>query len=731
MRLTSLLLVACASSAFGQFKRFTNTSIPTVEPTASFSVPSSLDTTTGEATTTSSSLPPPQPVSLGTAQLGRGASYTTALDGSAAVLVPFLASLANLRVYVIFSIFVRPPRAGLKRAFEGCSLEVQLDGKVIYTQVMTETGGQEVKQQSNPTTLNSSGRPDIQYFLTCGSDAVEVVVSHLSVTAAGEDATTAPIQPLPTDTESAGITDTNSEGATTNSEGETIQPSNTAAFTDTNSEGATTNSEGETVIPTNTNSAGFTTNSNGETIFPTQGANTNSAGFTTDSNSETIFPTGAATGTNAQSSASPTSTSTPGFPDFISSFTLFGCVGSNSGFPTFEFAESDPSMDLDRCSTLCQGRFYFGVYDTDCYCGDEVDGDDTSRVSLNSCDIECPGDDSQTCGGDSRRRRLVRRQAVPNDRLLTVYVSAGGETDVVTNAVTRTVTDQSTFVTTFTTTVPGPETTTTDRVVYIFVEVDCGDCDGQWVYVPEACSICQGGLQYVPKFCFGGSCSGITVYKTQECHDWWNHKNFYVPVDSEDYLGQDVIYQPWENSWGTPENCKAEEIPACEGRKCPPTYKSNNGQNGGGSGHHGGSSKPGIGPHSDSNGGSGSGEHGGSSNPGSGPHSGSNGGSSSGNHGNGSNSNAPGCTGDDCNGPYGGESTSKPNGSNQSNGSGSHDETSTGSKPNGSNESNGSGPHGETASGSKPTGAPIVVSGASKQVVSLFALLAALAHAGL
>ncbi|EMT69709.1 hypothetical protein FOC4_g10000989 [Fusarium odoratissimum] len=695
MRLSSFLLAACASSAFGQFhqnfKRFTNTSIPAT--TTSSSVPSSLDTS---ATTTGSSAPSTAPVSLGTAQLGAGASYTTALDGSAPVslfirngvatfrLVPFLAAFAGLRVFVIFSILVRPPPAGRKRqAFEGCSLEVRVDGQSIYNQVMTDTGGSEVGQRSNPVRLNAEGRPDIQYFLTCGSDAVEVVVSHLSIDQAGEDAETTPIAPIPTGTETP--------GSTTNSEGETVIPSTTVALPGTNSEGFTTNSEGETVMPPSTNSAGFTTNSNGETIFPT----------------------GTATGTQDQSSA-PTATSPAGFPDFIDAFTLFGCVGSTDGFPTFELAQSDASMDLDQCSTLCQGRAYFGVYDTqvlyslsdDCYCGDEIDGDETARVELDSCDIECPGDDSQFCGGDSRRGRMHRRQAVPSDRLLTVYVAAGAQTDVVTNEVTRTVTDQSTFVTTFTTTVAGPVTTATERVVYIFVEADCSDCDGQWVYVPKVCD-CQGGFQYVPYFCFAGSCSG------NECHDWWNHKNFYVPTDCEECSDREVIYKPWDNSWGTPENCKPEEIPACEGPKCPPVYPNNNkGQNGGGSSDHGGSSQPGT-------------HHGGSN-------SGSNGGSSSDDQSKGSNDNSskgdgPGCIGDGCTGPYGGESNSKPNGSHESNGGDSHGEPAPGSKPTGPSMESGS--HGEPAPGGEPTGAPMVVSGAGKQVASFFALLAALAPA--
>ncbi|KAM0368496.1 hypothetical protein ACHAPY_011482 [Fusarium culmorum] len=638
MRLSSFLLAACASSAFGQFnqnfKRFTNTSIPTT--TTSSSVPTSIDTS---ATTTGSSTPSTAPISLGTAQLSAGASYTTALDGSAAVF-------ANLRIFVVFSILVRPPPGGLKRqVFEG---------------------------------LNAEGRPDLQYVLTCSPDAVEVVVSHLSFEQASDDEETTPIAPLPTGTETPGGTNTNPQGFTTNS-------------------------DGETVFPTGTDSAGFTTDSDGETIFP---PSTNSAGFTTNSNGDTIFPTGTATGTEDQSSA-PTATSPAGFPDFIDAFTLFGCVGSNDGFPTFELAESDTSMDLDQCSTVCQGRAYFGVYDTDCYCGDEIDGEETARVGLDSCDIECPGDVSEFCGGDSLRRRMHRRQTIPSDRLLTVYVSAGGQTNVVTNEVTRTVTDQSTFVTTFATTVVGPVTTATERVVYIFVEANCGACNGQWVYIPEACD-CQGGFHYVPYFCFGGSCSGKTVYKSQES-------------DCEECSGGEIIYKPWENSYGTPENYKSGEIPAYEGLKCPSVYSTKNkGQNEGGSSDHSGSSHPGM-----HHGGSDSGSNGGSNGSSTG---GSDGGSrydgqSNGLNDKGSNGDIPGCTGDDCTEPYGGESNSEPNGSYESSRGNSYAEPAPGSKPTRSAE--GSDSYSKPALSGKPTDVPVIISSASKQFTSIFVFLAA------
>ncbi|KAF4958922.1 hypothetical protein FGADI_2001 [Fusarium gaditjirri] len=656
MRLSSGLLVACASGAFAHnFKRFTNSSTSALE--SSTTLPTSIDTTTGAAPSSTTSPAVSEPVDLGSAILGRGSSLATGPNGETIVRMsagvngiaefsaqPVISQISlGTGVQIRFSIRVTSITEGRKRAFEGCTLDVKLDGETIYSEPLTDTNGAAVEQASNPTTLNSA-EPDIQFLQSCGSEPVGLDVSNLAVATASDGGSTG----LPTgaatetatETGTEVATGTNSEGATTNSEGETVIPTgtetgsaiattnsegetviptetaietNSAGFTTnsegetvfptgtqtgaaTNSEGATTNSEGETVIPTGTetgsaiatgtNSEGATTNSEGETVFPTgtqTGAATNSEGATTNSEGETVIPT--ATGTEASASAS--ATSPAGFPGSVGVFTLFGCVGSSAGFPTFELAETNAQMDLELCASSCTGRAYFGVYDTACYCGDEIDADNTSRVDIDQCDIQCPGDSDNFCGGDTRRNRLQARQAVAAGRLLTVYVSAIGAGATVTDSVTETVTDQTTVTTTFTTAIVGSQTTTTATVtavqvcfngkcysqgsettVFIFIEVNGSDCDNEWVFITEECS-CQGGHQYVPKFCSGGSCAGEKVYKTQECHDWWNHENFYVAADCEVCKKGEVMYKPWENAWGTPDNCKAEKVPVCNGPKCP------------------------------------------------------------------------------------------------------------------------------------------------------------------
>ncbi|PNP75769.1 hypothetical protein FNYG_10847 [Fusarium nygamai] len=742
MRLSSGLLLAGASGAFGQFTRFTNSSTSAVESTTT----SIVDTTSLETTTTTSALPTEAEFTLNlkNAVLGPGASFYPPPDGDSILLRPGSSSGARVRrqeddtslptlvpgtalpplpsglplpafftmpfsipsyiwdpyfplgpLFLVVSSVVYDSDFDRKRAeASDCVLEVLADGVVVAVEPINSSSQGSVEISSNP--FRAPREVEFTYRQTCGSSSriVGAIVNNVVAKLAPEGATATPIPSIPIRTEPA--TGTNSEGATTNSDGETIVP------TGTNSEGATTNSEGETVFPTdtaiNTNSEGATTNSEGETIFPTEttaetAVETNSEGATTTSYGETTIAIGTATGTTTStaSSTSSTATSPAGFPGDIGVFSLFGCVGSTAGFPSFTLAQSSESMDLETCAGLCTGRSYFGVYDTACYCGDVIDAADTSRVTLDLCDIQCPGDDTQFCGGDAPSAKLHRRQSVPNSRLLTVYAAAEAAVTI-TDSVTQTVTDQETIVTTYTTTVAGALSTTTQAVtatlicfagkcysssssdvaVYIFIEINSSDYDGQWVYISEPCS-CAGGQRYVPKFCSRGSCSGITVYKPQECHDWYNYSNFFVASDCDTCAKGKIMYQPWENAWGTPDNCN-DDVPVCKGYECPS-------QHNGGS-HHGGHNGKG---NSTAYGGPSGGSHprpnGGSN---SGPKGGSNGGSQ------------PNSNGDPSSGPS--------SGSDQS--------------PNGSN--------GGSAKDTQPSTVP-VVSGASKQAIGIFSLLTAIA----
>ncbi|KAG9504838.1 hypothetical protein J7337_004816 [Fusarium musae] len=280
-----------------------------------------------------------------------------------------------------------------------CVLEVLANGVVVAVEPINSSSQGSVEISSNP--FRASWEVEFTYCQTCGNSSriVGAIVNNVVAKLAPEGATATPIPSIPVRTEP--LTGTISEEAATNSDGETVAP------TGTNSEGATTSSEGETVFSTdtaiNTNSEGATTNSEGETIF------------LTETTSETVAGTGTATGTTTGTASSTSSTATyrAGFPGDIGVFSLFGCVGSTAGFPSFTLAQSSEFMDLETCADLCTGRAYFGVYDTACYCGDVIDAADTSRVTLDLCDIECPGDDTHPNGSNGSSPKDTEPSVVP------------------------------------------------------------------------------------------------------------------------------------------------------------------------------------------------------------------------------------------------------------------------------------------------------------------------------
>lgn len=275
------------------------------------------------------------------------------------------------------------------------------------------------------------------------------------------------------------------------------------------------------------------------------------------------------------------------------------------------------------------------------------DFDSTVFYNLDQCNIECPGDKTQFCGGEVENK-LRARQAISSNILLTLYAKAEAVVSL-TESVTQTVTGQETIVTTFTTVTSGESIATevvtatlvcvdgkchpsssNNVAVYTLVEINGSDCDGQWVYISEPC---PGGQQYIPHLCSDGKCASLKVYKPQQCPDWYNYKSFWVPSDCTTCAQGKISYQPWDKSWGVPDNCN-DQVPICDTFECPsqqPVVKPHHGISWNSTIPHGGSGggySPG--PNRGSSGGSSSGSNGGSSGGSSGGSgSGSNGGSSS------------------------------------------------------------------------------------------------------
>lgn len=54
-------------------------------------------------------------------------------------------------------------------------------------------------------------------------------------------------------------------------------------------------------------------------------------------------------------------------------------------------------LPLENCFINQQTPFVYFLHRSQCYCG--VESDDPSRLGEATCDVDCAGDASQTCGG--------------------------------------------------------------------------------------------------------------------------------------------------------------------------------------------------------------------------------------------------------------------------------------------------------------------------------------------
>lgn len=541
MRFTSgLFALASASVAMAQGGNMTTSALTSSQISTTTISSDEPTTPTSSGSTPSGSAGPPVDVSLNDAQLGPGASFGTAPDGSVSVVLsagangeasfsigtpalPDGVTEGDL-IQAIFDTIVSLLNSR-KRAATDCTLTVTINSNPVFSENL-ETGSATQSTTGTPATAQQS----LVFTQACGAVPATLEVFNLQIAAGsgGGGSTSTPV----------------SSGA----------------------------------------------------------ISTPGGGNSTTATSASGSASGSQTGTATSASTTPTGSDIAGFPGQIDDFVLFGCVGSTGGFPTFSLAQTSASMDLDTCASVCADRSFFGVHEDECYCGDAIDDATTGRVPIEECDIQCPGDASEFCGGN---RLLQRRQSVSNTILLTVYISLGGSTvtttAISTSVITTTVTDASTTATQTVTAIyecfngvcfPDSGNGIT---VWIFIEVAGADCDGQNVWVLEDCS-CKGGKQYVEKFCSNGSCNGLTVYKPEQCNDWYNKDVVYVPCDES---GK-VVYKPWENNMGTPEHPVVANVPTCSGSGCPvpstPATPTGGSSGGSGSGSGSGGSSPSVVP---------------------------------------------------------------------------------------------------------------------------------------
>ncbi|RGP77449.1 neurofilament medium polypeptide [Fusarium longipes] len=243
------------------------------------------------------------------------------------------------------------------------------------------------------------------------------------------------------------------------------------------------------------------------------------------------------TGTATTDTAGETTTAATGGIGDPDGFNFLGCFSSENGFPGFVQAYSNEDNDAETCGDACLGSNFFGLYDNTCYCGSVLDLNTSPAVGTDQCDIVCPGNDNENCGGLSGNA-LMRRQVGVNV-LLSIYVAIGvnpGETDTVINTdfITETLPAVTTTATvTFTEDGTTSTATVTKEIVvvptdviiicygnYCAPQVHCPTCT-KWQIVchdglcaPEQC---YDDTWHLLKICNSGKCH-YSDYKEEECN---------------------------------------------------------------------------------------------------------------------------------------------------------------------------------------------------------------------
>jgi hypothetical protein len=86
-------------------------------------------------------------------------------------------------------------------------------------------------------------------------------------------------------------------------------------------------------------------------------------------------------------------------PGSVDHYSYLGCFGSSNEWQPFSKMGESKDMSLEKCINMCDGIKYAGIFDTDCFCADELDPNTRATGSDDMCDMACPGNNDQYCGG--------------------------------------------------------------------------------------------------------------------------------------------------------------------------------------------------------------------------------------------------------------------------------------------------------------------------------------------
>ncbi|TLD22788.1 hypothetical protein PspLS_07500 [Pyricularia sp. CBS 133598] len=414
--------------------------------------------------------------------------------------------------------------------------------------------------------------------ITTTASATETATRTESASITGDATTTEDITATETVTESADATATEDASATATESADVTVTETATESTDATATEDVSATATEDVTVTESAAATVT-----EDATMTESGTATDVATLTEGNTITSAIDATQTGTNTAGAQTTTSPSSPSgtdgpLPQEIqsedgASFSFVGCAASSENYRGFTLEQELDDMDLNVCVTVCKDRLYSGAYKNQCYCGDELDESDVSVVGEAACDLTCPGNPLQNCGGDLDTTGKLRVRQVTAGILLSLY-----RRDIVdgSTSVAPTVVGTATISAPLPSQTAGGVTIINNNINNIDIDINIilipfpgVDCLGQLVYI-KSCDICKAGekVTWAPKRCANDDdCAGTKVCKPEQCSDDNGRCN---PSTSDyDFVVEKpcatcdggVIYQPKEQGNAAPHSLEHQAQP--------------------------------------------------------------------------------------------------------------------------------------------------------------------------
>jgi hypothetical protein len=99
-----------------------------------------------------------------------------------------------------------------------------------------------------------------------------------------------------------------------------------------------------------------------------------------------------------------------------------GCEYDSGNFQGFQLAYNSSTNTVEQCTRSCSATRYAALLGAECYCGNTL-APTTVQYSDSLCNLRCPGDNSEACGGqlNVQKRSVNRRAIIATNVVISLY----------------------------------------------------------------------------------------------------------------------------------------------------------------------------------------------------------------------------------------------------------------------------------------------------------------------